>query len=220
MALLHRLARQTLILRRLSHPSPLPFSTDRNPNPNSNKREEGEEAAGFSIPIVSYEPLPEDGSIPPPPRRRDRRDDIVISADAIAADRELSPSFSSSVIPAAYEVKPKVAPLPEYRPQEEEQVSSIDKKTPGRPKIPRFHSFIAEDDLNIPLPSKVKVETKRRPDPINLVEAIRQVKVLFACMSYIDACFIMRGTGGRRSSLVRTQIVSRNNGKEVICKDS
>ena len=211
MALLHRVARQTLILRRLSHPSPLPFSTDRNPNPNSNKRDE-DEAAGFSIPIVSYEPLPEDGSIPPP-RRRDRRDDIIISADAIAADRELSPSFSSSVIPAAYEVKPKVAPLPEYRPQEEEQVSSVDKKIPGRPKIPRFHSFVAEDDLNIPLPSKVKVETKRRPDPINLVEAIRQVKVSFACMSYIDAYFSMR-------SLVRTQNVSRNNGKEVICKHS
>lgn len=174
MALLHRLVRQGLLTQqRRSLLPPLSFCTAADPkNPNPNE----EAASGHAIPVVSYAPLPEDALPPPLPSRRDRRQDVVISADALAADSELSPGFSSStIIPAAYEVKLKVAPLPEDRPQEE---FAAEQRTAAasRSSLPNLREFIPEDQLNIPIPTRVKVETRRRPDPVTLMDAIRQVK--------------------------------------------
>eukprot|EP00250_Pteridium_aquilinum_P012640 c20850_g3_i1 orf=646-1821(-) len=172
MALLHRLARHGLSSQR-NQGLRVVFSTSttdpKNPNPNRNSDSEG-------IPVVSYAPLSEDALPPPPPplpRRRDRREDVVISADDIAADVQLSPGFSAStILPAAYEVKPKVAPLPEFHGLPEEPDVEAQKGS----SLPSIHKFVPEDLLNLPIPFRVKVETQRRPDPISLMDAIRKVK--------------------------------------------
>lgn len=153
MAMLHRLVRQALSCQRRQQAlRPVFFSTNA----------DGES----SIPLVSYAPLPDDALPPPPPRRRDRRQDVVISADDIAAELQLSPS--SPILPAAYEIKPKVAPLPEFHvvPEEPDE----------KPSLPPIREFVPEDLLNLPIPFRVKVETQRRPNPIPLMDAIRKVK--------------------------------------------
>ncbi|KAI5062554.1 hypothetical protein GOP47_0023093 [Adiantum capillus-veneris] len=164
--MLQRLARRVLSTQRSLSPRPLFFCT------NNADADKGEDSP---IPIVSYAPKStEEEPSPPPTPRRDRRQDVVISADDIAADMQLSPSFSSSTrLPAAYEVKPKVAPLPEYHAAPEEP--SLEGE-PSQQRLPSIRQFVPEDLLNVPLPVRVKVETQPRPNPIPLMDAIRKVK--------------------------------------------
>lgn len=156
--MLRRLARQALSSQRRQQAL---FSSD-------SKRD------ADAIPLVSYAPLPDDAvpSPDPPPPRRDRRQDIVISADDIASELKLAASISSSpILPAAYEVKPKVAPLPEFHGLPEEGDEAETKSL-----LPPIRKFVPEDLLNVPIPFRVKVETQQRSNPIPLMDAIRKVK--------------------------------------------
>ncbi|MCO5602352.1 hypothetical protein L7F22_056483 [Adiantum nelumboides] len=161
--MLHRLARRFLSSQRILSPRPLFFCTD------NGKSIEDEDT---SIPVVSYAPKPAEDLPPPPPaQRRDPRQEVVISADDIVADMQLSPSLSSSTrLPAAYEAKPKVAPLPEYH-------AASDEEQQSEKPAPSIRQFVPEDLLNVPIPVRVKVETQPRPSPIPLMDAIRKVKL-------------------------------------------
>ncbi|KAH7282326.1 hypothetical protein KP509_35G025200 [Ceratopteris richardii] len=160
MTTLNRFVRRALLSQRAALPRPLFFSTK-------------DDGPASTIPVVSYAPK-DDVSPAPPTRRRDRRQEVVISADDIAADMQTSSAISSSsVIPAAYEVKPKVAPLPEYHAAPEE-ASPTEEAKPS--PLPSLRQFVPEDLMDIPIPVRIKVETKPRPGPIPLMDAIREVK--------------------------------------------
>lgn len=186
MALIHRILRYSLFSH---HPPPTSFllplsfsSSSGSSDPSNPQSPPPENPVSdedlHSIPVVSYPALPRQDWSPSP--KRDASDS--------SSETPSAPSFSSDIIPPAYEGhKPRVAPLPEYRgPQEQDQPDGPQGRGAGVPlsarkpafslKWKQVDEFIPEDELEIPVPSFAKVETKRRPDPVTLLDAIRQVK--------------------------------------------
>lgn len=153
--LLHRLLRRTLPLHHRSFPSFCSSaSSPENPNPDE------------LVSIVSYAPLLDE-----PPRRTSFSSQ---TDQEFPPELNAAPGTSSPIIPPSYEpFRPRVAPLPEDRAaDEQQQQASVGPQRKWKP----VEAFVSEDDLEIPVPSFVKVETRKRPDPITLMEAIRQVK--------------------------------------------
>lgn len=200
--LLFSSARRHCLSKPHSHLHPPPFlrsltsESDQNqhPSPEPFKRQP------VSIETVSYAPKPKEDSSPepeldstpqsaqtqlpplPPPRRPRDSPDSPGPETRSAWTREDARFVKEgpSIAPVSY--ASRVAPLPEDKVSEEagderEEELEKEKQTIEAESLSKRRVFRVEEDVAVPFPTFLKVEKKERKPILDLMEAIRQVKV-------------------------------------------